>query len=60
LQYPAEFRNLRVTDGDGPITRAKYKYFRKLFQKGRNAVLAIKPGGRGTSPQGLHTELGAW
>jgi outer membrane protein assembly factor BamB len=35
------------TDGDGSITRAEYERFRELFQKGRNAVLAIRPGGRG-------------
>jgi outer membrane protein assembly factor BamB len=35
------------TDGDGSITRAEYEKFRELFQKGRNAVLAIRPGGKG-------------
>ncbi|HYT92624.1 MAG TPA: PQQ-binding-like beta-propeller repeat protein [Gemmataceae bacterium] len=35
------------TNGDGSITRAEYDRFRELFQKGRNAVLAIKPGGVG-------------
>ena len=29
------------------ITRAEYERFRGLFRKGRNAVLAIKPGGQG-------------
>ncbi len=35
------------TNGDGSITRAEYERFRELFQKGRNAVLAINPGGKG-------------
>ncbi len=35
------------TNGDGSISRAEYERFRGLFRKGRNAVLAIKPGGRG-------------
>jgi outer membrane protein assembly factor BamB len=35
------------TNGDGSITRAEYERFRELFRKGRNAVLAINPGGRG-------------
>jgi outer membrane protein assembly factor BamB len=35
------------TNGDGSITRAEYERFQELFQKGRNAVLAINPGGRG-------------
>jgi outer membrane protein assembly factor BamB len=35
------------TNGDGSITRAEYERFRGLFKKGRNAVLAIKPGGKG-------------
>src|SRR5262249_4724559 len=29
------------------VTRAEYERFRELFQKGRNAVLALKPGGKG-------------
>jgi outer membrane protein assembly factor BamB len=35
------------TNGDGSITRAEYERFQELFQKGRNAVLAIRPGGKG-------------
>jgi outer membrane protein assembly factor BamB len=35
------------TNGDGSISRAEYERFRELFQKGKNAVLAIKPGGKG-------------
>jgi outer membrane protein assembly factor BamB len=35
------------TNGDGSVTRAEYERFRGLFKKGRNAVLAIKPGGKG-------------
>src|SRR5262249_37440539 len=35
------------TNGDGSISRAEYERFRELFQKGRNAVLAINPGGKG-------------
>jgi outer membrane protein assembly factor BamB len=34
-------------NGDGSITRAEYERFRELFQKGRNCVLAIRPGGSG-------------
>ena len=35
------------TNKDGSITRAEYERFRELFQKGQNAVLAIRPGGKG-------------
>jgi outer membrane protein assembly factor BamB len=35
------------TNGDGSITRAEYERFRELFRKGKNAVLAIRPGGKG-------------
>ncbi len=34
-------------DKSGGITREEYEYFRKLFQIGRNVVVAIKPGGEG-------------
>jgi outer membrane protein assembly factor BamB len=34
-------------DSNGSITRAEYERFRELFQKGRNAVLAVRPGGKG-------------
>lgn len=34
-------------DNTGTVTRAEYEYFRGLFDKGRNVVLAIRPGGRG-------------
>lgn len=32
---------------DGLITRAEYEHFRGLFEKGRNSVVAIRPGGKG-------------
>ncbi len=35
------------TNADGCITRAEYERFRELFEKGKNAVLAISPGGKG-------------
>jgi outer membrane protein assembly factor BamB len=35
------------TNGDGSVTRAEYERFRGLFRQGKNAVLAIKPGGKG-------------
>ncbi len=35
------------TDGDGAVSRAEYERFRRLFREGRNAVLAIGPGGAG-------------
>jgi outer membrane protein assembly factor BamB len=34
-------------DSNGSITRAEYERFRELFKKGKNAVLAIRPGGKG-------------
>jgi outer membrane protein assembly factor BamB len=34
-------------DKTGGITREEYEYFRKLFQIGKNIVVAIKPGGTG-------------
>ena len=34
-------------DKTGTITRTEYEYFRGLFDKSRNVLLAIKPGGRG-------------
>jgi outer membrane protein assembly factor BamB len=34
-------------DKSGSITRAEYDYYRGLFDKSRNVVLAIKPGGSG-------------
>jgi len=34
-------------DKTGTITRAEYDYFRMLFDKSKNNVLAIKPGGAG-------------
>jgi outer membrane protein assembly factor BamB len=34
-------------DKDGSITRQEYERFRELFQKGRNVLLAIRPGGKG-------------
>lgn len=34
-------------DKSGGITREEYEYFRKLFQIGRNVIIAVKPGGHG-------------
>jgi outer membrane protein assembly factor BamB len=34
-------------DKDDAISRAEYEYFRGLFEKTRNVVLAIRPGGEG-------------
>ncbi|MEO1997572.1 MAG: PQQ-binding-like beta-propeller repeat protein [Planctomycetaceae bacterium] len=34
-------------DKTGTITRGEYEYFRKLFAKSRNVVVAITPGGHG-------------
>jgi outer membrane protein assembly factor BamB len=34
-------------NSDGSITRAEYERFRDLFAKGRNSVMAIRPGGKG-------------
>jgi outer membrane protein assembly factor BamB len=34
-------------DKSGGVTRDEYEYFRKLFQIGRNVVVAVKPGGSG-------------
>jgi outer membrane protein assembly factor BamB len=34
-------------DKDGSITREEYERFRELFARGRNVVLAIRPGGSG-------------
>lgn len=34
-------------NSDGSITRAEYERFRELFKLGKNAVLAIQPGGVG-------------
>jgi outer membrane protein assembly factor BamB len=34
-------------DKSGTITRAEYDYFRMLFDKSKNNVLAIRPGGEG-------------
>jgi outer membrane protein assembly factor BamB len=35
------------TDKDGSITREEYERFQELFEKGQNAVVAIRPGGKG-------------
>lgn len=35
------------TDGDESVTLAEYERFQDLFQKGKNAVIAIRPGGKG-------------
>ena len=46
--HPFQERFTQVdTDGDGSITRAEYERFRDLFKKGRNTVIAIRPGGKG-------------
>ncbi len=34
-------------DKNGSLTREEYDFFRKLFQQGRNVVIAVKPGCRG-------------
>jgi outer membrane protein assembly factor BamB len=34
-------------DKDGSITREEYERFRELFEKGRNVLLAVRPGGTG-------------
>lgn len=34
-------------DKNGSVTRAEYEEFRTLFDKSRNVVIAIKPGGQG-------------
>lgn len=34
-------------DKDGHITEAEYEWYRDLFDRARNVVLAIRPGGRG-------------
>ncbi len=34
-------------DKDGSISREEYERFRALFRKGKNVVMAIKPGGKG-------------
>ncbi len=34
-------------DKTGGLTREEYDYFRKLFQIGRNVIIAVKPGGQG-------------
>lgn len=36
---------------DGKITQAEYEYFRGLFDKGRNLILAIKPGAAGEATE---------
>jgi outer membrane protein assembly factor BamB len=38
-------------DKNGSLTREEYEYFRKLFQLGRNLLLAIQPGGEGDVTQ---------
>lgn len=35
------------TIADGSITRPEYDRFRDLFQKGKNVVMALRPGGKG-------------
>jgi outer membrane protein assembly factor BamB len=34
-------------DKSGGVTREEYEYFRKLFQIGRNLIVAVRPGGSG-------------
>jgi outer membrane protein assembly factor BamB len=38
-------------DKDGSVTRAEYEHFRGLFQKGRNLVMAVRPGARGEATE---------
>ena len=38
-------------DNSQTITRGEYEYFRRLFDKSRNVVVAIKPGGEGDVTQ---------
>ncbi|MBI3864010.1 MAG: PQQ-binding-like beta-propeller repeat protein [Planctomycetia bacterium] len=45
---PIRMRFVQVDrDKSGGLTREEYDYFRKLFQIGRNIVIAVKPGGLG-------------
>ena len=45
---PIRMRFVQVDrDKSGGVSREEYEYFRKLFQLGRNIVVAIKPGGQG-------------
>ncbi|HEY2253353.1 MAG TPA: PQQ-binding-like beta-propeller repeat protein, partial [Planctomycetaceae bacterium] len=45
---PIRMRFVQVDrDKSGGLTREEYDYFRKLFQIGRNLIIAVKPGGRG-------------
>lgn len=47
-EHPFEPRFTQVdTNADGVISRIEYDRFRELFQKGKNSVLAIRPGGQG-------------
>lgn len=47
----AERFNQVDVDKDGSITRAEYEHFRGLFAKGRNLVLAIRPGAKGDATE---------
>ncbi len=38
-------------DKSGSITRQEYEYFRGLFERTRNVVMAIRPGGEGESTE---------
>jgi outer membrane protein assembly factor BamB len=38
-------------DKTGRITKKEYEYFRSLFDKSRNVVVAIKPGGKGEATE---------
>jgi len=45
---PIRMRFVQVDrDKSGGLTREEYDYFRKLFQSGRNVIIAVKPGGQG-------------
>lgn len=51
-QGPIQRRFSQVDrDKTGSITREEYEYFRGLFEKTRNVVVAIKPGGTGDVTQ---------
>ena len=43
----AERFNQVDVNKDGSITREEYEHFRMLFDKGRNAIVCIRPGGKG-------------
>lgn len=38
-------------DKNGSITESEYEYFRSLFERGQNAMVAIKPGAKGEASE---------